>query len=214
MRNYFRTILYSLVAIVAIGFSPAFAGSYDDFFIAVHNDNASQISALVQRGFDVNTRDPKGQPALTIALKEKSPKAVKALLDSPGVDIDATNQADETPLMIAALKGDLVGAGALIERGAKVNRAGWTPLHYAASGPDPKLVALLLDHGADINAPSPNGSTPLMMAAQYGSEDSVNLLLQRGADPKRRNQLALGAADFARLAQRQGLVTQLEALQR
>ncbi|MBS0446920.1 MAG: ankyrin repeat domain-containing protein [Proteobacteria bacterium] len=201
--------------VVAVGFiSSAVAGSYDDFFSALRNDNASALQSLLQRGFDPNTRDPQGQPGLTFALREQSLKTAKVLIALPNLEVDAANQANETALMIAALKGDLDDAKALLDRGAQVNRTGWTPLHYAASGPDVRLVALMLDRGADIDAPSPNGTTPLMMAAQYGSEDSVKLLLARGADPKRRNQRELGAADFAKLGGRQGLATQLEALQR
>ena len=46
-------------------------------------------------------------------------------------------------------------------------------------------------------AASPNGTTPLMMAAQYGSNEAVQLLLDEGADPTLKNQLGLTAADFA-----------------
>jgi ankyrin repeat protein len=65
-----------------------------------------------------------------------------------------------------------------------------------------------------VNAASPNGSTPLMMAAQYGAEASVKLLLERGADAKVRNQRDLRAADFARLAARDSLTRMLEQAQR
>jgi hypothetical protein len=68
---------------------------------------------------------------------------------------------------------------------------------------------LLLDRGAPIDAKSPNGSTPLMMAARYGAEASVDLLLARGADAKRRNDLNLDAADFARQGGRDFLVERL-----
>ena len=95
---------------------------------------------------------------------------------------------------------------------AKVNQPGWSALHYAASGPEPTLVKLLLEQGANVEAASPNGTTPLMMAAQYSSEDSVKLLLDKGADWKLRNQKNLAAVDFARLAGRDYLVKRLEAL--
>ena len=117
-------------------------------------------------------------------------------------------------MMMAALKGDMDGATMLLERGAQVNKSGWTPLHYAATGPEPRLVRLLIDRGAELNARSPNGTTPLMMAAQYGAEDSVNLLLERGADPKLRSDLKLGVVDFALKAGRNVLAAKLEALQR
>ena len=75
-------------------------------------------------------------------------------------------------------------------------------------------MRLLLEHGAEVDAAAPNGTTPLMMAAQYGSEDSVRLLLERGADPNRRNQRELNAADFAKLAGRDSLAARLHKLQR
>jgi ankyrin repeat protein len=205
--NHFKKIVY---LVVALSFSSAHAGSYEDFFVAIKNDNASLLSGLLDRGFDPNTRDPKGQPGLTMALQERSPKALKALLDRRDIDINALNQAGESPLMMAALKGDVPAAQQLLERGAKVNQSGWAPLHYAATGPETRLVQLLLERGAEINAPSPNGTTPLMMAAQYGTEDSVRLLLERGADASRRNDRGMRAADFAKLSGREPVIKRLE----
>jgi ankyrin repeat protein len=71
-------------------------------------------------------------------------------------------------------------------------------------------VALLLDRGAPIEALSPNRTTPLMMAAGYGAEANVDLLLARGADPKRRNDRDFDAAAFARQAGRDFLLKRLE----
>lgn len=211
MRNYFIKTIY---VIVLSTFLPAHAGSYEDFFIAAKNDNVGTLNSLLRQGFDPNTRDPQGQTGLMVAIKQQSPKAARALIELPGVEIDALNNAGESALMLAALRGDVPLTQRLLDRGARINQPGWSALHYAATGPDPKTVQLLLDRGADINAGSPNLSTPLMMAAQYGSEDSVKLLLQRGADAKRRNQRDLSAADFAGLAQRDGLVKLLEQAQR
>ena len=211
IRNCFKNALYLLVF---IAFGSAIAGSYDDFFIAIRNDNAGVVNDLLERGFDPNTRNAKGQPGLTVAMQEQSPKAARALLNRPTIDVNALNQAGESALMMAALKGDLASSQLLLERGALVNQSGWSPLHYAATGPEPKIVKLLLDRGADIDAGSPNGSTPLMMAAQYGSEDSIKLLLDRGADAKRRNQLDMQASDFARRAGRDSLAKRLDQAQR
>ena len=49
------------------------------------------------------------------------------------------------------------------------------------------MLELLLEHHADLNAPSPNGTTPLMMAAGYGSPEAVRYLLSRGANAQLRN---------------------------
>ena len=207
--KYFKKTLYTLVAVISFS---ANAGSYEDFFIAIKNDNASTLGDLLARGFDPNTRDPKGQTGLNIALMERSAKTVRLLLAQPGIDVNALNSAGESALMIAALKGDVPDTQLLLERGAKVNQPGWSALHYAATGPEPKLVQLLVGRGADLNAASPNGTTPLMMAAQYGSEDSVSLLLARGADVNRRNEKDLRAVDFARMSSREALIKKLEGL--
>ena len=100
--------------------------------------------------------------------------------------------------MMAAIRGNLAAAQALVRRGAGVNRPGWSPLHYAASGPDLGVSAFLLAQGADVNARSPNGTTPLMMSARYGSSEVTPILLKAGADPSLKNELGLTAADFAR----------------
>lgn len=200
--------------VLMLAVASAHADAYEDFFIAIRNDNASLLGSLLKRGLDPNTVDPSGQPGLVLAMKEQSPKAAQALLDQAGIDVNRLNAAGESALMMAALKGDVAGIRTLIERGARVDQPGWSPLHYAASGPEPKAVQLLLERGAAVDALSPNGSTPLMLAAQYGSEESVKLLLQKGADPRRRNQKNLTAADFAGLAGRESLVAQLQRLQR
>jgi len=207
MRKLFYLIVLSM-------FSLAQAGSYEDFFQAVVSDDASMIRALLQRGFDPNARDPQGQTGLYLAMRSNASQAADALLKAPSIEVDALNEAGETALMMAALKGHTGWVRRLLETGAKVDKTGWTPLHYAATGPEPAVVKLLLERGAAIDARSPNRSTPLMMAAQYGSEASVELLLLQGADPRAKNDLGLGAADFARLAKRDELAAKLDRLAR
>lgn len=206
MISRFKFIVFSLVL---IGFSAARAGSYEDFFVAVQRDDPGAIVALLQRGFDPDSRDPRGQTGLTLAALQGSWRAVDALLTHPGVDVNALNAAGESVLMLAALKGELGLCERLVARGARVRQPGWAPIHYAATGPNVRVVDFLLGKGAEIDAPSPNGTTALMMAARYGSEESVNLLLARGADATRRNERELRAADFARLGGRESLAARL-----
>ncbi|HRD95780.1 MAG TPA: ankyrin repeat domain-containing protein [Rubrivivax sp.] len=206
MKHYFRIVLY---LIVLFGLSSAIAGSYEDFFRALRIDNAGAVSELLARGFDPNSPDEKGQTGLHLAIRDNSAKVASVLLAHPAVRVDAPNASDETPLMLAALKGNLDAAQRLLDRGAAVNRPGWAPLHYAATGPEPKLVSLMLERGAQVDAPSPNGSTALMMAARYGPDDSALMLLARGASTVVRNQRDMNAADFARSVGRDALAAKL-----
>lgn len=211
MKQLFRFTLYLAVA---LAFSSARAGSYEDFFRAVNVDDLGTVQQLLARGFDPNSPNEKGQVALFLAAREGSEKVAAALLAHPGIAIDRANATDETPLMMAALRGQLMLAERLLERGASLNRPGWTPLHYAATGPEPKVVAMLLDRGADVEAKSPNRTTPLMMAARYGNEESVFVLLNRGAKLQSRNDAGLNASDFAKLAGREKLTERLLAAPR
>jgi len=207
-----------LVLAVSAAGTLAHAGSYEDFFTAIWRDDGTAIAALLRRGFDPNTRDPNGQPGLLMALQLDSRKAFAALMGARQLNVEARNAQDESPLMLAAIKGHTEAVKALIARDADVNKPGWTPLHYAASGTTPEhaaIMALLLEHHAYIDAASPNGSTPLMMAAQYGTRQALQLLLDEGADPALKNQLGLSASDFAqRVGRQEAAETLADAMRR
>lgn len=203
------------LAVVAAGTAGlAHAGAYDDFLRAIARDDAATVASLLRRGFDPNARDPKGQPALILALREEARQVAEVLIAAKGLKVEERNAKDESALMMAALRGNLPAARGLIAREADVNKTGWAPLHYAASGGTEqhlRIAALLLENHAYIDAASPNGTTPLMMAAQYGSAEMVKLLLDEGADPTLKNQLGLTAVNFAQRVSRSELAAQLSA---
>ena len=187
-----------LQVLAALGL--ANAGSYEDFFNAIQQDNPVKLNELLVRGFDPNTVDSKGQTGLFIALGEPSPKTVRILINWPSTDVNRLNTNGETVIMLAALKGQQEVVEKMIKKGADVNKTGWTPLHYAASGGHVAVISLLLENSAYIDAESPNGSTPLMMAAMYGTSHAVKFLLQEGADATLKNQQGLTALQFAERA--------------
>ena len=210
-RIYFKFVVYLYVA---IGFSVSMGDDAADVFSAIRIDDAGTLKSLFRRGVDPNVRDAKGVPALLWAVQTDSPKAAAVIAEQPALEIEATTAAGETALMLAALKSDIALCRRLLERGAVVNRAGWTPLHYAASGGHAGIVNLLLERGAQVDAESPNKTTPLMMAARYGTEESVDRLLASGADTTRTNELGLRAVDFARMSGRDFLVRKFGATPR
>lgn len=213
MFKHHLKFLAQLTLVVAA--SSAVAGAYEDFFKSTINDDARAVEQLLARGFDINSRDDKGQNLLYLSQRDGAPKVAQVLLDHPDLRIDLPNNAGETPLMMAALRDQDTWVARMLDKGARIDgtaepgKPGWTPLHYAAASPGAKAVQLLLARGARIDARSPNGTTPLMMAAQYGTEDAVNLLLARGADLRLRNDLNLGPADFAQRGGREALARRL-----
>ena len=194
MRINFKILIYLYVF---IGFSISKAGAFDDFFKAIVFDQVPVVGNLIHRGMDPNTPTEKGEPALVFAVRSGAPKTVAFLLKQPGIQLDATNIADETALMLAANANDLASANLLIEAGASVNRPHWTPLHYAASKGHTEMMRLLIENDAYIDAESPNGTTPLMMAAYYATPKAVKLMLEEGADPSLQNKDGQTALDMA-----------------
>lgn len=201
MNQSNRKLMYSFKEIiylyVLIGFSLVNAGSYEDFFKAIRQDDSAQLSTLLNRGFDPNTLDTAGSAGLILAFQESSFKVAQTLIQHPKIKVEVRNAADESPLMLAALKGETLLCQLLIQKGADVNKPGWAPLHYAATNGHLAVMNLLLDQHAYIDAASPNNTTPLMMAAHYGTPAAVKLLLDAGADPLLKNDLGLTAVDFA-----------------
>lgn len=192
--NYIR---YAVYLIVFIGFFPAAAGSYDDFFTAIAQDDGVRIKQLLKRGFDSNTISPTGVHGLVLAIRTPSPRAIQTLLDAPGIAVEVRTLQDESPLMLAALAGMNSVCERLIALNADVNKTGWTPLHYAASRSQVDTVRLLLSHFAYVDAESPNRTTPLMMAAMYGDTATVQALLDAGADASLLNDKNMSAVDFS-----------------
>ena len=203
MIHYFFKLFKKLrvVALLAC-IGVAIAGSYEDFFRAIIQDDSSQVKELLARGFDANTLDATGQTGLHLALGELSLKAGLLLIDWPKTDVNKLNAQGESALMLAALKGQTELVQKLIAKKADVNKTDWTPLHYAASAGRPEIISLLIENHAYIDAESPNHTTPLMMAARYGSVASVRLLLEQDADPRLKNQQGLTALDFAKLGEK------------
>jgi len=110
----------------------------------------------------------------------------KQLTDEPKV-ANLKGPGGSTPLMYAALYADADALRRLLASGADPNirnEAGATALMWAVD--DLEKTQLLVEHGADVNASSNDGRTPLLIATiRAGSTDVVKLLLDHGADPSR-----------------------------
>jgi hypothetical protein len=199
VKYYFKSIIY---LIVFYSYSVCQAGSFEDFFSAIQRDDADSVTAILKRGFDVNTPNSAGEQGLLLAVRESSLKVATVLINWPKVNVEARSKQDESALMLASLQGLTELCKQLIAKDADVNKPGWAPLHYAATHGHLAVMTLLLDNDAYIDAASPNGTTPLMMAARYGTPSAVKLLLEAGADPMLKNQQGMSAIDFAQSADR------------
>jgi len=163
------------------------------------------VGMLLDAGSDANVPNQEGQTALMLAARAGSLDVAK-LLVSHGANVNAKEKwRGQTALMWAADAGSAELTRFLIGQKADVNAralatdwptqmtgeprnqyrptGGLTPLLYAARSGCKDCVAALLDAGADVNRPNPDGVTPLIVAIDNFAFDTAKLLFERGANP-------------------------------
>lgn len=210
LRRYLHLLL---VFTLGLGLARA-AGAADlsDFFIAVEVDNPDRVKSMIAKGVDPNARDPRsGETALIIAVRENSYNVFNALLADPRVDVELAAPNGNTPLMMAAFKGNKPAVLALLSRDAAINRSGWSPLHYAAAGGAADIASILIERGAALDTRAPAGLTALMMAAREGHESAAAVLLGAGADAALVSSEGLTAAMLADRADKPRIVRMIES---
>ena len=130
---------------------------------------------------------------LVTAIRHADAQAVRKLLEN-GTDVNARDAEGNTPLILASFYASPECLELLIEKGADVNaanKAGATPLIRAAT--DYEQTRLLVAAGANIQVRTALGNTPLILAARRaGNTRTVQLLLERGANPTERNEAGVG----------------------
>jgi ankyrin repeat protein len=141
------------------------------------------IKLLVEHGANVNARTKEVPPG-------------RRWLYSLG-DVSWVDMTGQTPFLRAALSGDTISMRYLLDHDADPNIStlgGTTPL-MAAAGVDwtvaqtytvskealLEAVKICLEKGADVNAKNSMGLTPVMGAANRGSDEIINYLVEHGA---------------------------------
>ena len=169
--------------------------------------DARMVNTLLDAGAEPEAANQDGQTALMLAIKTGELPIVEMLIKA-GANVNAVEKFhNQTPLMWAAAApknaGEMVKL--LLSKDANVKpralysdwpsqitsepRAqyrpvgGLTALLYAARGGCYDCAEALLGHGADVNTPTPEGVTPLMIALDNEHNDVAKLLLDRGANP-------------------------------
>jgi ankyrin repeat protein len=204
MRGWLLCVLAGLVA-------PAWADPVRDLVVSAQLDSASSVRKLLAAGLSPNTVDPvSGEPVVQVALREDANRVVEVLVAAKDFDPEGVAPNGNTALMLAAYKRNKPAVLALLAKGARVARPGWTALHYAAASGDAEIAAILLDQHAAIDAESPSQLTPLMIAAREGQDLVVQLLLRRGANARLKNNEQLTASQIALRADKDAIAAMID----
>ena len=163
------------------------------------------LGVLLEAGADVESPNADGQTALMLVARTSRVDAARLLI-ARGAKVNAVEKwRGQTPLIWAAAQNqpamvrELIAAGADVNVRATVNdwgrqvtaepraiyrpAGGLTPLLYAAREGCVDCVPALVDAGADINRPDPEGISPLLLAVLNMRFDAAAALIRKGADP-------------------------------
>ena len=172
---------------------------------AVKIGNAELAKTLLDAGANVDSPNQDGETALMLAARAGATDVAKLLIER-GANVNAVESwKNQTALMWAAdanapdLVQLLIAHGADVKTRAVANdwaaqitsepraqyrpTGGFTPLIYAARSGCTRCVRAILEAGADIDQPNPDGITPLMFAIDNLRFDTARLLLDQGANP-------------------------------
>jgi hypothetical protein len=171
--------------------SPSFYSFYRDFYTGLDNPLVWPLllapyllHSLIRLLFRSSAPRTAAAAPLEQATLEGRAETIKGLI-AQGKDINARNIRGQTPLHLAATKGNRDVMQLLLENGAEVDAqapdSDCTALHYAAGLGHVELCELLVRYGADPDAQTARLETPLHLAVSRGHSGVVALLLKYNA---------------------------------
>ena len=167
----------------------------------VYNQDRELLTKLHASGLNLNEPYGYAPPAIFMA---RDPEMLLFLIEDLGLDVNNVEEGNNTPLLENVVAGEVAMTKILLDHGARTDsRIGlWdqTPLHLAVERDQAEILALLLEHGAEIEARDKDGRTALHLAADQGSLDAVRMLIAAGADLDARDDIDRTPQDLAATA--------------
>lgn len=168
---------------------------------------------LLKKGVDVHTKDKNGKPVMLLAIENNHPFIVEKLIEH-GVDSDQPYFKKGSLLDYAFHNGNYAAAEMLLKHGASGNLDkrynGKTPLMTAIEKKLLSLVSLILKQDFEPDKTDSYGNTALIHAIYKNNKFAVKKLLEKGADPLKRQVDGKNAIDIAREKNMGKIVKMLE----
>ncbi|NNE99439.1 MAG: hypothetical protein HKN25_10515 [Pyrinomonadaceae bacterium] len=175
------------------------------FFKAIAREDALSVAGFLNAGIDPNSKNEKGETALTYALENHETDKIARILIRRA-DVSMQDDLGNSPLHLAVVKDKRKIFDLLIEKGAYVNVTGRegrvkniTPLYAAVLKRREGQVKKLLKNGADPNLADNEGAFPLIDAVLQKAANSniVKMLLENGAQVNKINNNGAPALVYA-----------------
>ncbi len=166
---------------------------------AIAHNNLLEVRELIRQGADVNQVDMANDPFTPLMLAiDMNLTDIVELLVNAGADLYKSTYAEDSPLGLAAIKGNLEIVKLLLQAGADPDFGELdAPIYNAITGENLHIFKTLINSNADVYACCESGTTALMMAAITGNMEIVEILLEEGANPDAINKYGDIALDKA-----------------
>jgi ankyrin repeat protein len=161
--------------------------SPDELVRAVTIQRASLIDLCLAERVDPNGRDGQGRTPLLIATSQQDWKTARRLLDA-GAAVDLPDKNGFTPLMAAAMHGDLEMFRLLLARSTNLHPEkpcadGQDLLAFALDGGHPEIIKTLLQRLPMMPEWTASTRRALSRALQLGKKDEIRMLLSKHSTP-------------------------------
>ncbi len=159
------------------GFSP--------LMMTVIKNDLSAFMQLMASGANIELTNHEGETALHLAIKYSTNQNIINLLIALTKNINAKDNNNQTPFMIASFRGKQDVMELLVQKGVDINQAdikGWTALMHGVNCNNEQVVRYLLDKGVEVNLPTACPESALMIALEKGNKKMAQLLFNAGAN--------------------------------
>ncbi len=201
-----RTARVTLALLAALGL--AATGKLGTYIFQKQRAKEESLESLLKRKNEEALGKKTSQPILPQASREEQTAEI--------LNVDFSDQANKTPLMLAVINNNQKTIQNLINTRVNINArdsSGFTALHYAITRENPNIdvINLLITNGAQVNSPDTRGTTPLIKAVSTTKNNTavIHALLQARANINAQNNSGNTPLYQAVVFKRPDVVTQL-----